>query len=172
MDRMRRFAEGDLEAFESVFREFQGRVYGSIVRLVRDPGTAEDLTVETFWRIYRSRHRFNPEYDFGGWAHRIAVNLALSHLRQRRPPVSLTTDVPDSPAPDTVEQREKREQVRNALLSLPPRFQEVVTLSLIEQRSQAEIAMALGISIGTVKSRSFRALRLLRRKLQQMGVTE
>src|SRR5437660_12548184 len=85
MDRMQRFAEGDLEAFESVFREFQGRIYASIVRLVRDRGAAEDLTVEAFWRIYRSRHRFNPEYDFGGWAYRIAVNAALSYLRQHRP---------------------------------------------------------------------------------------
>ncbi len=55
MELLERFALGDLEAFETLFRQFQGEVYGWIVRVVRDPGIAEDLTVETFWRIYRAR---------------------------------------------------------------------------------------------------------------------
>jgi hypothetical protein len=50
---LEQFTRGDSEAFETLFRQFQGEVYGWIVRVVRDPGAAEDLTVETFWRIYR-----------------------------------------------------------------------------------------------------------------------
>lgn len=58
MEVLERFAQGDLEAFEALFRQFQGEVYGWIVRIVRDRGIAEDLTVETFWRIYRAHGRF------------------------------------------------------------------------------------------------------------------
>ena len=66
MEVLERFALGDLDAFEALFRQFQGQVYGWIIRIVLDRGVAEDLTVETFWRIYRAHARFNPEADFGG----------------------------------------------------------------------------------------------------------
>lgn len=168
---MKQFAEGDLDAFEEVFREFQGRVYGWIVRLVREPSVAEDLTIETFWRIYKNRRRFDTQRDFGAWAYRIAVNAALSHLRQRPGMAQLDGDVPQAVRVNPAEQSEKRESIRSALLSLPPRFQLVATMALIEERSHREIAEALEISTGTVKSRLFRATRLLRRKLEQMGVT-
>src|SRR5947207_15914493 len=78
----RRFVEGDVAAFEALFKAYQREVYGWIVRLVRDPSAAEDLTIETFWRIYRSRARFDPSRSFGAWARRFAVNVALDHLKR------------------------------------------------------------------------------------------
>jgi RNA polymerase sigma-70 factor (ECF subfamily) len=84
MDLFRRFALGEIDAFETLVRQFQGEVYAWIVRIVRDPAIAEDLTVETLWRIYRARHRFRPEGNFSAWARRIATNLALDHLRRKR----------------------------------------------------------------------------------------
>ncbi len=70
MELLERFASGDLEAFEALFRQHQKEVYSWIVRIVRDTGIAEDLTVETFWRIYQARSRFLPEGDFRAWARR------------------------------------------------------------------------------------------------------
>src|SRR5438067_10332550 len=58
MELLERFVAGDLEAFEALFRQHQSEVYRWTVRIVRDTGAAEDLTVETFWRIYRARERF------------------------------------------------------------------------------------------------------------------
>lgn len=81
---LKRFVEGDLDAFEELFRRFETLVYAWIVKIVRDTGVAEDLTVETFWRIYRSRARFNPQLGFAPWARRIATNLAIDHLKHRR----------------------------------------------------------------------------------------
>ena len=52
---LERFTRGDIQAFEALFREYQGEVYGWIIRIVYDSGAAEDLTIETFWRIYRAR---------------------------------------------------------------------------------------------------------------------
>jgi RNA polymerase sigma-70 factor (ECF subfamily) len=74
---LRQFCHGDLDAFETLFHQHQTEVYGWIVRIVRDPAIAEDLTIETFWRIYRAHARFDPERCFGAWARRIATNAAL-----------------------------------------------------------------------------------------------
>jgi RNA polymerase sigma-70 factor, ECF subfamily len=89
MEVLERFAQGDLNAFEALFRQFEGEVYGWIVRIVRNRGIAEDLTVETFWRIYRAHARFDPERNFGAWARRIATNAALDHLKTDRREVAL-----------------------------------------------------------------------------------
>jgi RNA polymerase sigma-70 factor (ECF subfamily) len=89
MELLERFAAGDLEAFEVLFRQHQKEVYAWIVRIVRDTGIAEDLTVETFWRIYKHRDRFKPEGNFRAWARRIATNAALDHLRHTRQEVTL-----------------------------------------------------------------------------------
>src|SRR5215469_11585950 len=89
---LERFSRGDIHAFEALFREYQGEVYRWIIRVVHDSGVAEDLTIETFWRIYRARARFDPSRSFGAWARRIATNLALEHVSRRRPEKSLDDD--------------------------------------------------------------------------------
>src|SRR6516164_5996794 len=94
---LQRFTRGDVQAFEALFREYQGEVYGWIIRIVHDSGAAEDLTIETFWRIYRARARFDPCRSFGAWARRIATNLALEHLSRRRRHKSLDNGFPTRP---------------------------------------------------------------------------
>jgi len=170
MELLERFARGELEAFEELFRRFQGDVYRWIVRIVRDASAAEELTVETFWRIYRAHARFDPRGNFGGWARRIATNLALDHLRKTRSEVELPENLSDEPLPDPAVQREVRERVARAFRQLPAKLRVVATLALVEERSYEEIAAALGISVGAVKSRVFRAARKLREKLTRMGV--
>src|SRR5579864_8740545 len=89
------FAAGDLNAFESLFRQYQGEVYGWIVRIVRDPAAAEDLTIETFWRIHRAHARFDPRRSFGAWARRIGSNVAIDFLKSARVrEVPLDQDLP------------------------------------------------------------------------------
>lgn len=174
MELLEQFARGDAEAFESLFRQFQGEVYGWIVRIVRDPGAAEDLTVETFWRIYRARSRFDPRRGFGPWARRIATNLALDHLSTRRNETSLEDGCPPAclrcSPPDPALAADVRRKVAAAFGRLPVKLRVAATLAMIEETPYGDIADALGISIGTVKSRVFRAVRLLRGDLQRMGV--
>ncbi len=169
MELLKRFRQGDLEAFEALFRQFQAEVYGWLVRIVRDPSAAEDLTVETFWRIYRARGRFDAEASFGAWARRIATNLAIDHLRHRRPEVELSEHVPQTASADPVLRRERRAQIIAAFRRLPLKLRVTATLSLIEEQSHQEIAEALGTSVGTVRVRVFRAVRLLRQQLMRMG---
>ena len=171
---LEQFTRGDLQAFEVLFREYQGEVYGWIVRIVRDPGAAEDLTIETFWRIYRARARFDPQRPFGAWARRIATNLALEHLSRRHAEKPLDHALPPRiaacTAPDPAVDADVRAKVLAAFGELPAKLRAAATLAMIEETPYAEIADVLGISINGVKSRVFRAVRLLRRSLEKRGV--
>ena len=170
MDLLERFASGDLDAFEDLFRQHQARVYAWIMRIVRDTGVAEDLTVETFWRIYRARASFDASAEFGAWAYRIATNLALSHIRRRPREQEFDEAVVVRDSPNPALQRETREQIQRAFQKLPVKLQAVVTMALVEEQPYADIALAMGVPEGTVKSRVFRAVRILRRRLNQMGI--
>jgi RNA polymerase sigma factor (sigma-70 family) len=169
-DMLKRFAAGDLSAFETLFRRHQAQVYGWIVRIVRDTGTAEDLTIETFWRIYRAREQFDPDRSFGAWARRIATNVAIDHLKTVRPEEALSDESAYAFEVDSDLQQHIRRQTERAFRQLPARFQAVATLALVDERPYEEISESLGISVGAVKSRVFRAVRLLRKKLKQLGV--
>jgi RNA polymerase sigma factor (sigma-70 family) len=168
------FTRGDLEAFETLFRRYQGEVYGWIVRIVRDPGAAEDLTLETFWRIYRARGRFDPRRPFGAWTRRIATNLAIEHLGRRGGEQPLDARVlaraAAPAAADAALAAEVGAQVAAAFGELPPTLRAAAALALIEETPYAEMAGALGISVNGVKSRVFRAVRLLRKGLEKRGV--
>ncbi|MGH9660999.1 MAG: RNA polymerase sigma factor, partial [Bryobacteraceae bacterium] len=120
-----------------------------------------DLTVEAFWRIYRSHARFEALRSFGAWARRIATNVALDHLKQRRGELPLTIDVAGGGTGDPA----MRVAIERAFRGLGPKLEVVARLALIEQTPQEEIAEALDIPVGTVKSRLFRAVRQLREEL-------
>lgn len=170
MELLGRFVAGDLDAFETLFRQHQKQVYGWIVRIVRDSGIAEDLTVETFWRIYKFRSRFDPAGNFQAWARRIATNASLDHLRRFRPESELPEDLMCKGKPDPVVQRETRERLHRAFSQLPAKYRLVATLALIEEEPYENIAAAVGISPALVKVRVFRAVRMLRGKLKSSGI--
>jgi len=168
MELLERFAAGDLDAFETLFREHQKQVYAWVVRIVRDSGVAEDLTVETFWRIYKSRARFDPAGNFHAWARRIATNAALDHLKRARRETELPEDMAGPAAADTAVRRETRGRIKQAFFQLPAKYRLVATLALIEEEPYNNIAEAMGISTALVKIRVFRAVRILRKKLSSL----
>ena len=77
------FANGDREAFAWLFREHQQEVCRWILRIVRDRAAAEDLTIETFWRVYKAHAHYDPARSFEAWVRRIATNVALSYLKHQ-----------------------------------------------------------------------------------------
>ena len=165
-----RFVEGDLDAFETLFRRYETEVYGWIYRIVRRRDEAEELTVETFWQIYRARARFSPARGFGPWARRIATNLALNRLRTLGRPEPLRAE-PEAPAAaDPAERRAVREAIAASFAELSPKLRLVAVLALVEQVPYEEIAEALGLSREAVKSRVFRASRKLRAALEARGI--
>jgi RNA polymerase sigma-70 factor, ECF subfamily len=170
MELLERFTKGDPEAFAILFRQFQKDVYGWIIRIVREPQIAEELTVETFWRIHRSHARFDASRSFGAWARRIATNTAFDHLKRTRTELRLEDErLHETPA-DPAVQNDTRRRIRQAFIQLPPKLRLTAILALVEERPYEEIADSLGIPVGTVKSRVFQATRLLREKLKRLGL--
>jgi RNA polymerase sigma-70 factor (ECF subfamily) len=177
-DVLNQFKLGDTDAFESLFRQHQRTVYGWTLRITRDPAAAEELTVESFWRMYRAHARFDPAQEFEGWARRIATRAALDWLRAkraRRTENELSTEVcAEVAAPAEADAAVTAEIRRNTALAferLPPKLRMAATLAVIEEQPQKDVAAALGISVTAVKVRVFRALRLLRKDLQRQGIT-
>ena len=173
-DLLDRFRQGDVDAFESLFRLHQRDVYGWILRIVRNPAAAEDITVETFWRIYKAHARFEAARGFEPWARRIATNISLDWLRTRRPETELTADVLAAHTASSVNPgvtAEIRSRTAQAFARLPPRLRVAAILAVVEERPHKEVADALAISVTAVKLRVFRALRLLRKDLERQGIT-
>jgi RNA polymerase sigma-70 factor, ECF subfamily len=166
---LRRFIAGDHDAFETIFRQYHREVFLWIVRIVRDASAAEDVLVEAFWRVYRARARFDCSRSFGAWMRRIATNAALDHLKSAR---SLTNHFVsgDRYEGKTSVDRETNEAVARAFRRLPPKLRIVATLALIEELPNADIADALDVPVGTVKSRLFRATTSLRKELIRSGI--
>ena len=173
---LRRFTHGDREAFESLFRQFERDVYRWILRIVREPSAAEDALIEAFWRAYRGHARFDSSRSFGAWMRRIATNVSIDQLTAARRHSWLPLDdvgrVP--PKADAIRggpgEPDLANHIRRAFAALPPKLRVVATLALIEELPLAEIADALDIPLGTVKSRLFRATRELRMDLTRSGI--
>jgi RNA polymerase sigma-70 factor (ECF subfamily) len=164
-----RFVRGDQDAFESLFRQFESEVYHWILRIVRNAGSAEDVLIEAFWRAYRGRASFDSSRSFGAWMRRIATNAACDHLRSMRPRANWVTTAEGLAGPKGADCI-LGESITRAFRRLPPKLQVVATLALIEGHSHAEIAEALDLPVGTVKSRLFRAIYSLRKELARLGI--
>src|SRR4051794_19430650 len=154
-DHLVQFCRGGAEAcqaaFEALFHLHQGAVRGWILRIVRDPAAADELTIETFWRIYRARERFEPERGFEPWARRIATRAALDWLRARKPEYAVEGEffaaLPSKREPDPAVAEEIRRKIALAFERLRPGLRVAATLAVIEERPHKEVAEALGISV-------------------------
>jgi RNA polymerase sigma-70 factor (ECF subfamily) len=169
---------GDPDAFGSLMARYQNRLYRYLVRLVPETSAAEDLFQQTWLKVLESIHRFDPERNFEAWLFAIARNVAIDHLRRRRPQSLDELSENDIPLLDrfrpqaagALEQVLSSEQaalVQRALDSQPAMYREVLCLRFEEEMKLEEIAELLAIPLSTVKSRLGRALERLRAALGQ-----
>ena len=171
---LQRFRQGDVDAFEALFRMHQHSVFGWVLRMVRDRCAAEDVTIEAFWRIHQAHARFDPDRGFEPWARRIATHAALDWLRRQKPESQVPPEMLESAAApvasDAAISEEIRRKTLQAFTRLPAKLRTTALLAVVEERPQKEVAEALGITVAAVKLRVFRALRLLRKDLSEMGI--
>lgn len=172
---VRKVLGGDANAFETLVLEYENNVYNIALRMTGNSEDAADMTQEAFIKAYNSLQSFRGDSKFSVWLYRIVSNVCLDFLRSknRRPTVSLSVedddgedtqlDVADeSQSPELLLDRKlTRESVRRGLDSLPPDYRQILLLREIQGLSYDEIAQALGLEVGTVKSRIFRARKRL-----------
>lgn len=162
-------ARGDSRAFEALYRRHVGRVHGAILRLVGGcHARAEELTQEAFVRAWQKLSDFRFESAFGTWLYRLAINTALMDLRAlKNDPIEQGVDetlLPESASPPFCPV--EREELERAVSALSPRTRAVLVLHDVEGWKHEEIAMQLGMAVGTSKAQLHRARRLLRRALE------
>lgn len=155
---------GDVAAFGDLVRRYQDRVFGFMLRAVRDPEVAEDLAQDVFLRAFRGLGTFRPSGRFAPWLYGIGTNRLRDWLaaegRKRFPGARSDVDhVPDlAPGPlRTVEARQRVEAVRDRIRYLPPDMQKAVLLRHMMGLSYAEIGDVTGWPPGTVRTNLFRA---------------
>ena len=163
----------DAMTWEGIVAEHSARVYRLAYRLTGNQHDAEDLTQETFIRVFRSLSSYQPG-TFEGWLHRITTNLFLDGVRRRKrirmDPLGEDADrLPGIPGMGTPERGFEHanldHDIQRALDALSPEFRAAVVLCDIEGLSYEEIAVTLGVKLGTVRSRIHRARAQLRESL-------
>jgi len=161
--------------WEQVVREHSARVYRLAYRLSGNPQDAEDLTQETFVRVFRSLATFAPG-TFEGWLHRITTNLFLDMVRRRQRirfdalPEDTERLPGTAPSPEQVYADTHLDpQIQAALDALSPEFRVAVVLCDIEGLTYEEISATLGIKLGTVRSRIHRGRVQLRQALAHLA---
>ena len=162
-------AEGDQGAMRQLVRRFEPLVRSIAHRRDHHRGSGDDLVQETMLRLWRSAHRFDPDRGTEpAFVAAVARNAAIDMARHRATrPATPTADIAAlvPPGASPTEHVADAMAVRAALGHLTPGQRELVRLAYFEHLTQQEIAGRLGLPLGTVKSRTFEALRVLRRAM-------
>jgi RNA polymerase sigma-70 factor (ECF subfamily) len=179
--------QGDKTAFGELVRRYGDSLLGYLTRMCGNREQAEDLFQETFERVHAKAHTFRGP-QFKSWLYTIATRVAVDGFRRGRQMrlVSLNQKL-DCDGQDSTElgsvaaaqgccdpsqeaiRAEQKQQVRQALESLPPKQRATLVLAYYQQLSYRDVALALGCSIGTVKTQMYRALRALAQRLPDVS---
>jgi len=178
-----RALDKDLAAFEQLVTRYQNKIVAYSARMLNDADEAEDIAQETFIKAYRSLDSFRGASSFSTWLYRIATNLCIDRVRQRkrRPQQAYSLDEPydkeegagGRELPDlnnepsrNVETEELRQQVRTTVAEMPEKLRQVLVMCDIQGMPYEKIAQILDCPMGTVKSRLFHARADLARRLR------
>ena len=176
---VQRVQRGDRRAFDLLVLKYQHKIVNLVMRYVRDPELAQDITQEAFIKAYRALPRFRGDSAFYTWMYRIAVNTAKNHLAaQRRRPMDVELDLQDpeqydlhaklkeTDTPEGVTlSNELKKSVELAIAALPEDLRTAIILRELEGMSYEEIAQTMECPVGTVRSRIFRARDAISKKV-------
>jgi RNA polymerase sigma-70 factor (ECF subfamily) len=173
---------GSEEAFRELVRRFERPVYTLVLRMVHDPGTAEELAQDVFVKAYRRLDTYDPERRFGSWLFKIAHNTTIDHLRKSAPDlVSLEAGSeeggglaavlanPGESPEAAAERSDLARDLERAISALRPEYREAVVLRHQEGLSYEEISEAMGLPLGTIKTHLHRARKELAVTLRARG---
>ncbi len=161
---VQRARAGDRRAFEGLYREHVGRVYGLCLRMTRDAQLAEDCTQDTFINAWRALGQFETRSSLATWLHRIAVNVSLAK-RRKSGAVEPLPEEEGVGAEWALETPVEVQEIECAIGELPDGARDALVLHALYGYSHGEAAQMLGIAEGTCKAQLHRARKLLRERL-------
>ncbi len=176
---VKRVQKGDKGAFDLLVLKYEQKIVNLVMRYVRDPEQALDISQEAFIKAYRALPRFRGDSAFYTWLYRIAVNTAKNYLAaQRRRPMDIELDLQDqeqyglhaklkeTDTPEAVSMSdEMRETLERAIEALPDDLRTAIILRELDGMSYEEIAQTMDCPVGTVRSRIFRAREAISKKV-------
>ena len=176
---VKRVQKGDKGAFDVLVLKYEQKIVNLVMRYVRDPEQALDISQEAFIKAYRALPRFRGDSAFYTWLHRIAVNTATNSLAaQRRRPTDIELDLQDpeqyglhaklkeTDTPEGVTlSRELQDTLERAIEALPDDLRTAIILRELDGMSYEEIAQTMDCPVGTVRSRIFRARDAIAKKV-------
>ncbi len=187
-DLMMQCRKGDMSAFELLVRRYQNPLINYIHRSIDDYHRAEDLSQETFLRVFKSASRYEPTASFKSWLYTIATNLCRNEIRNRsRRNTYYLEDLVEEGEdiyhteimrdtrylPDMLlEKKEQRQMIRKALAQLPENQRIALTLVTYQELRYEEVADILGCSVGAVKALIHRARQKMKKLLIKAGIRE
>jgi RNA polymerase sigma-70 factor, ECF subfamily len=184
-DLVTRAIAGREDGFEELVRRYQRPIAAYVYRMVGDYEAALDLTQEVFIKVYASLARYRSEYKFSTWIYKIAHNAAVDHLRRHSTREQALAQVNQadgeqyelpiesgrlSPEQES-EKAERRAEIETVVRALPAAYRELIVLRHSHDLSYDEIAEVMGLPLGTVKNRLFRAREIMRQQFVQRGIT-
>jgi RNA polymerase sigma factor (sigma-70 family) len=167
---------GDDKAYAKLLQRYKRPVYHMILKMVRNVDDAEDLTIESFAKAFRSLHRFKKDFTFSTWLFRIATNNTIDFIRKKKLNTlsientytdddgqSVSIDVEDNnPNPQEEAIKAQKEELIQVFVNmLPGKYQKLVRLRYFNELSYEEIAVELEAPLGTVKAQLHRARELM-----------
>lgn len=176
---------GDRLAFAELVEIYKDKINSLAYRMLGNAQDAEDITQETFMRIYANLHRYDEQYKISTWIYRIANNLCIDKIRKRRVrsnQFSLDAEITGTdgldlyntmrdtdPLPEQqVIQYELQDRIREAMLSLTPKYRTIMILRYLEDLSLQEISEIVGLPVATVKTRVHRGREALRKRIKDI----
>ncbi len=168
---LRGVADSDRGAFEKLFENYHARLFSFLFRMTRSHGAADELANDVLLTVWKDAGRFRGESRVSTWIFGIAYRQALTHLRKRNLKlVSIKDD--DAAVGESDIQFEREDWVRQGIDALPPKQKLTVMLVYFLGLSCEETASAIGVPVGTVKTRMFHARRKMKQHLTASGVPE
>jgi RNA polymerase sigma-70 factor (ECF subfamily) len=177
-----RVQRGDKQAFDVLVTKYQHKIVKLVMRYVRDPSEAMDVSQEAFIKAYRALPKFRGDSAFYTWLYRIAINTAKNHIvSMNRKPIEYDLDsqnadgfdvhprLRNEDSPEKIAQRDElRDILSKAIAELPEELRVAIILREIDGLSYEEIAQAMDCPVGTVRSRIFRARDAIDKSIRQL----
>lgn len=169
-------SKGDIKAFEQLVFRYEKQIFGYVLRFINQKENAEDVTQETFIKIFRSLKTFDSEYKFKTWIYTVATNTVYDWLRKAKKSKEMFIIDDPNNGFETIDENdsynilENKELVDNALKNIKPVYQSVIVLFYRDGLIYEEIAEVLKVPLNTVKTYLSRAKKALREELDNKSI--